>query len=104
MSKQGLKSGAFFKYYFGSLASLSLLGFIFYVFYSSNGFISLSSERTSVLEVNHYSGQLSPSSVKKDGVYKVQDISGETNNYDIDLRVTNEGDKVIQTYIFEYKK
>ena len=40
----------------------------------------------------------------KDGVYKVQDISGETNNYDVDLRVTNEGDKVIQTYIFEYKK
>ncbi len=36
--------------------------------------------------------------------YKVQDISGETNNYDVGLRVTNEGDKVIQTYIFEYKK
>ena len=99
-----MKSGAFFKYYLGSLASLSLLGFIFYGFYSLNGFIFLSPESTSVLEVNHYPGQVSPSSVKKDGVYKVQDISGETNNYDVDLRVTNEGDKVIQTYIFEYKK
>lgn len=104
MSKQGLKLGAFFKYYFGSLTLLSLLGLIFYGFYSLNGFISLSPESTPVLEVNHYSGQVSHSSVKKDDVYKVQDISGETNNYDVDLRVTNEGDKVIQTYIFEYKK
>ena len=104
MSKQGLKLGAFFKYYFVSLASLSLLGLIFYGFYSLSGLISLSPESTSVLEVNHYSGQVSPSSVKKDGSYKVQDISGEINNYDVDLRVTNEGDKVIQTYIFEYRK
>lgn len=88
---------------FWSLASLSLLG-LFYGFYSFNSLISLSLERTSVLEVNYYSGQVSPSSVKKDGIYKVQDISGETNSYDIDLRVTNEGDKVIQAYIFECKK
>ncbi|WP_374110358.1 hypothetical protein [uncultured Streptococcus sp.] len=88
---------------FWSLASLSLLG-LFYGFYFFNSLISLSLERTSVLEVNYYSGQVSPSSVKKDGIYKVQDISGETNSYDIDLRVTNEGDKVIQTHIFECKK
>lgn len=44
------------------------------------------------------------SSVKKDGDYKVQDISGETKSYNVDLKVTNDGDKVIQTYVFEYKK
>ena len=76
----------------------------FYGFYFLDGLISLSLERTSVLEVNHYSSQVSPSSVKKDGIYNVQDISSETNSYDIDLRVTNEGNKVIQTHIFECKK
>ena len=44
-----------------------------------------------------------PTSVKKDGDYKVQDISGETKSYNVDLKVTNDGDKVIQTYVFEYK-
>lgn len=36
--------------------------------------------------------------------HKVQDISGETKSYNVDLKVTNDGDKVIQTYVFEYKK
>ena len=84
MSKQGLKLGDFVKYYLVSLVSLSFLCLILY-------------------EVRHYSGQTT-SSVKKDGDYKVQDISGETKSYNVDLKVTNDGDKVIQTYVFEYKK
>ena len=95
MSKQGLKLGAFVKYYLVSLASLSFLCLILYGRYSL--------DRTSSLEVKHYSGQTT-SSVKKDGDYKVQDISGETKSYNVDLKVTNDGDKVIQTYVFEYKK
>ena len=63
----------------------------------------LSLDGSSHLDVKHYSGQ-TPRSVKKDGVYKVQDISGETKSYNVDLKVTNDGDKVIQTYVFEYKK
>lgn len=97
MSKQGLKLGAFVKYYLVSLASLSFLCLIL------NGLIPYSLDRTSSLEVKHYSGQTT-SSVKKDGDYKVQDISGETKSYNVDLKVTNDGDKVIQTYVFEYKK
>ena len=84
MSKQGLKLGAFVKYYLVSLASLSFLCLILYGLYSLNGLISFSLDRTSSLEV--------------------QDISGETKSYNVDLKVTNDGDKVIQTYVFEYKK
>lgn len=82
--------GDFVKYYLVSLVSLSFLCLI-------------SLDGASGLEVRHYSGQ-STSSVKKDGDYKVQDISGETKSYNVDLKVTNDGDKVIQTYVFEYKK
>lgn len=103
MSKQGLKLGAFVKYYLVSLASLSFLCLILYGLYSLNGLISFSLDRTSSLEVKHYSGQTT-SSIKQDGDYKVQDISGETKSYNVDLKVTNDGDKVIQTYFFEYKK
>ena len=98
MSKQGLKLGAFVKYYLVSLASLSFLCLILYGLYSLNGLIPYSLDRTSSLEVKHYSGQTT-SSVKR-----VQDISGETKSYQVDLKVTNDGDKVIQTYVFEYKK
>ena len=99
MSKQGLKLGAFVKYYLVSLASLSFLCLILYGLYSLNGLISFSLDRTSSLEVKHYSGQTT-SSIKQDGDY----ISGETKSYNVDLKVTNDGDKVIQTYVFEYKK
>ena len=105
MSKQGLKLWAFVKYYLVSLASLSFLCLILYGLYSFKTFriIPYSLDRTSSHEVKHYSGQTT-SSVKKDGDYKVQDISGETKSYNVDLKVTNDGDKVIQTYVFEYKK
>ena len=103
MSKQGLKLGAFVKYYLVSLVSLSFLCLILYGLYSLNGIIPFSLDGASGLEVRHYSGQTT-SSVKKDGDYKVQDISGETKSYNVDLKVTNDGDKVIQTYVFEYKK
>ena len=63
----------------------------------------LSLDGSSHIDVKHYSGQ-APTSVQKDGVYRVQDISGETKSYQVDLKVTNDGDKVIQTYVFEYKK
>lgn len=63
----------------------------------------LSLDGSSHIDVKHYSGQ-APTSVKKDSVYRVQDISGETKSYQVDLKVTNDGDKVIQTYVFEYKK
>ena len=63
----------------------------------------LSLDGSSHIDVKHYSGQ-APTSVKQDGDYKVQDISGETKSYNVDLKVTNDGDKVIQTYVFEYKK
>lgn len=91
MSKQGLKLGAFVKYYLVSLASLSFLCLILYGLYSLNGLIPFSLDRASGLEVKHYSGQTT-SSVKKDG------------DYNVDLKVTNDGGKVIQTYVFEYKK
>lgn len=103
MSNQGLKWGSFCKYYLVSLASLSLLCFAFYGLYSLNEFFPLSLDKTSGLEIKHYSGQ-SSSTDKKDGIYKVQDFSGQTKSYDVDLHVSNEGDKVVQTYIFEYKK
>ena len=89
-----MKLGAFVKYYLVSLASLSFLCL---------GLIPFALYRTSSLEVKHYSGQTT-SSIKQDGDYKVQDISGETKSYNVDLKVTNDGDKVIQTYVFEYKK
>ena len=95
MSNQGLKWGSFCKYYLVSLASLSLLCFAFYGLYSLNELFPLSLDKTS--------GQ-SSSTDKKDGIYKVQDFSGQTKSYDVDLHVSNEGDKVVQTYIFEYKK
>lgn len=100
--------GDFVKYYLVSLVSLSFLCLILYGLYSLNGLIPFSLDRASGLEVRHYSGQTT-SSVKKDGDYKVQDISGEnisgeTKSYNVDLKVTNDGDKVIQTYVFEYKK
>ena len=68
MSKQGLKLGAFVKYYLVSLASLSFLCLILYGLYSLNGLIPYSLDRTSSHEVKHYSGQTT-SSVKKDGDY-----------------------------------
>ena len=40
----------------------------------------LSLDGSSHIDVKHYSGQ-APTSVKKDGVYRVQDISGETKTY-----------------------
>ena len=98
-----LKLWDFVKYYLVSLVSLSFLCLILYGLYSLNGLINFSLDRASGLEVKHYSGQTT-SSVKKDGDYKVQDISGETKSYNVDLKVTNDGDKVIQTYVFEYKK
>ena len=103
VSNQGLKSGDFLKYYLVSLSSLSVLCLIFYGLYSLNGLMPLSLDGSSHIDVKHYSGQ-APTSVKKDGVYRVQDISGETKSYQVDLKVTNDGDKVIQTYVFEYKK
>ena len=104
MSKQGLKLGAFVKYYLVSLSVTSVLCLILYGLYSLNGLIPLSLDRTSSLEVKHYSGQTTSSVKKDDGDYRVQDISGETKSYNVDLKVTNDGDKVIQTYVFEYKK
>lgn len=95
--------GDFVKYYLVSLVSLSFLCLILYGLYSLNGLIPFSLDEASGLEVRHYSGQTT-SSVKNDGDYKVQDISGETKSYNVDLKVTNDGDKVIQTYVFEYKK
>lgn len=64
----------------------------------------LSLDGSSHIDVKHYSGQAPTTLVKKDCVYRVQDISGETKSYQVDLKVTNDGDKVIQTYVFEYKK
>ena len=95
--------GDFVKYYLVSLVSLSFLCLILYGLYSLNGLVPFSLDRASDLEVRHYSGQTT-SSVKKDGDYKVKYISSETKSYNVGLKVTNDGDNVIQTYVFEYKK
>lgn len=100
MSNQEVKWGSFCKFYLVSLALLSLLYFAFYGLYSLNELFPLSLAKTSGLEIKHYSGQLS-STDKKDVIYKVQDFSSQTKSYDVDLHVSNEGDKVVQAYIFD---
>lgn len=101
MSLNLIRSSSFLHYYFMTLCFLSLMGFLVIGFVVLDRSFSLSSN--SSVSIAHHSKEEETSN-DLDHQRQIQDVSGETLTYDVNLQVTNENGNVVETYIYEYQK
>lgn len=92
----------FLQYYFITLCFLGFVGFLIIGSIVFNLFVPIPLTDRSSIPTRLQVGQ-KESVIDQEKDYSIQNYSGETLTYDVNLKVANVDGRLVQTYIFEYK-
>lgn len=103
VSESKLINSTFLQYYFLTLCFLSFIGFLAIGLVILNHVLPIPMTTDVRHSFNQKNVQAENLEVQDEG-HTIQNYSGETLTYDVNLKVTKEDGKVVQTYIYQYQK